>query len=277
MTRPRISMGFRGFFFVFYRLVPFLVLAFGGAGATPVDCAGDKLDLLVLGDSQSGADWSTSYFGDFLQRCLAANPRLRFAVYGRGGTSPSDWISRSSLDRVSTVYRDHDHPKFNLGGTDAPVCRKRLPALIGIHHPTRVVLQFGDNLITQSEGEIKAEFRKAISIVKGAGIQPGQCFVVTPTFEMSVKSHRNVRAKSLESSQRVTEAVREAIGSDCALVDGMELMRESPYFQASLLKREGVPGTTGCFGAAENDNIHVCGGAARDYAERVCARLGGEL
>jgi len=51
-------------------------------------------------------------------------------------------------------------------------------------------------------------------------------------------------------------------------------MQTSPYLLGNkLLKRVQIPSLPGCSGAASNDNIHVCGEAARDLAYRVCKQL----
>ena len=58
------------------------------------------------------------------------------------------------------------------------------------------------------------------------------------------------------------------------MINGVDLMRSSDLLlQTQLLKRVQSDAMSGCLGAAGNDNIHVCGEAARDLAERVCGLL----
>ena len=38
-------------------------------------------DVVVVGDSQTGAFWAKSYFGNFLANCIEGE----FKIYGRGG------------------------------------------------------------------------------------------------------------------------------------------------------------------------------------------------
>jgi hypothetical protein len=237
-------------------------------------CDGKAVDLLILGDSQTGADWATAYFGNFLQKCLKTHPTgLSFASYARGGTSPDHWTTSPGLDKINTIFRDNDRNHLNLGGSDLPVCKKRLKSLLEIHRPKKVLLFFGDNLITNSPDEIKLEYRKMIKVVKDYGISKADCLLLTPTYEMAVADHRNVKAKTFENTSKVIKAVTEESQNDCTVLSGLEIMKESASLSDLKLKRVAVEGTAGCFGAAANDNIHICGEAARDFANRVCTKI----
>jgi hypothetical protein len=239
-------------------------------------CTGPRADLLILGDSQTGASWAYSYFGNFVQKCLARKG-VSFVSYARGGTQPLHWMNsgtgHASLDRIDTVYRSPTDPHLNLGGTSAPMCKKRLDRLIEIHQPTRALLFFGDNLLTASTDEIRRQFRGLIDILQARGINGENCILLTPTYEMAVASKRNVPSKNFENTLKVIRAIQSEAGTACKVLNGLELMKESPLLKGEVLAREPVEGTSGCFGAAANDNIHYCGRAARELADKTCEAL----
>jgi hypothetical protein len=113
-----------------------------------------------------------------------------------------------------------------------------------------------------------------MNVTMEKGIASQNCFFLTPTYEMQVATKRNVSKKYLANTQRINAAIKKAIADRCQVLDGLEIMKESPYFDGKeLLKRIQVEGKTGCAGAATNDNIHICGMAAKDLAERVCDRI----
>lgn len=237
------------------------------------ECSGNPADLLILGDSQNGATWATAYFGNFFQGCLSKTP-VRFVSYARGGTQPVHWIDSGALDRIDTVFRSSEDAGKNLGASKLPACKKRLKTLIEIHQPKKVLLFFGDNLLTARTETVRTQYRQMIGILKDAGIEGENCILVTPTYEMTVATKRNVPAKNLENTRKVTEAIRAETEGKCRIIDGLEVMRKSPLFEDDRLRRVGVPGTSGCFGAASNDNTHYCGAAAKDFAEKVCEEVG---
>ncbi len=239
------------------------------------ECPDRPVDVLVLGDSQTGASWATSYFGNFLQSCLKTHPLSpSFAIYGRGGTQPVDWLNRKSLDSVNLVLRDSENPHKILRASEAPVCMKRLAPLLSGHRPRKLILFFGDNLLTAEPMEIRRQYRLLLEQIRTAGISASDCILVTPTYEMEVSTKRNVPAKNLANTKRVLSAIRAEAGEGCRVFDGLELMRNSPLFLSNeTLKRVHVPGTNGCLQAASNDNIHVCGEAARELAHKVCGQI----
>ena len=65
-------------------------------------------------------------------------------------------------------------------------------------------------------------------------------------------------------------AIRQAIGDQCQVIDGLDLMRNSLLLVDSRLKRVQPEGQADCFGKSENDNIHYCGEAAKEMANKVC-------
>ncbi len=242
------------------------------------ECPDRPVDVLVLGDSQTGGSWATSYFGNFVQLCLKSHPLApSFAIYGRGGTQPVDWVNRKSLDSVDVVYRDRDHHQKVLPGPQKPACLKRLHPLLQGHKPKKLVLFFGDNLLSAETNEIRRQYRLFLQEIKDSGIAPADCLLVTPTFEMEVSTKRNVPSKNITNTRKVLAAIRAEVISDmsaeCRILDGLELMKSSPLLKHETLRRVAVEGTNGCFQAAANDNIHICGEAAREFANRVCAEI----
>lgn len=244
-----------------FLLIPFLVKG---------NCHG-PVDLLVVGDSQTGASWSRSYFGNFLQQCLKGD----FMIYGRGGTVPSNWLNNGGMDKIETIQRDPDHGHLSIGNLDqVPDCKKRIEPMIRIHNPKKVLFQFGGNYIASSDEVIALQTEELMKTVVRSGLSFEQCFYLTPTFEMEVSTQRNVPLRDLKNVKRITKVISEALKGRCQLIDGVEIMKSSEFFDGKeLLKRIKVDGLSGCFGPAVNDNVHVCGEAARDWAERVCTIL----
>lgn len=232
-----------------------------------------RVDLLILGDSQTGGFWATSYFGDFLQRCLARKEGLQFVAYARGGTQMIQWTTSSALDSIPTVYRDAETPRKILGKAEVPVAWKRASSLLKHHSPQAVLLQFGDNLLSLPPSEIEAQTAGILNELERAGLDRDHCFFATPTFEMAVSTRRNVPAKNLQNTLKVRQAIERAAKDRCTLLDGTSLLAHSPWLEHGLLKRVSIPGTVGCAGSAVNDNTHVCGEAARAWAEAVCRAL----
>ncbi len=237
-------------------------------------CSGEKTELLILGDSQTGSYWASSYFGNFIQKCLT-NQGSSFVSYARGGTQPAHWMTDSGLDRIETVFRSPAEPHLNLGVDSVPTCKKRLDQLIGIHEPSRVLLFFGDNLLSANTDEIRKQFREMIGILDSKGIRGENCILLTPTYEMAVASKRNVPSKNLENTLKVLRAVQTEVAARCRIINGLEIMKDSPLLKGDILAREAVEGTSGCFGPAANDNIHYCGKAAQELAEKVCETVTG--
>jgi hypothetical protein len=250
------------------------LLATLAAPASPGLRASDsEMDLLILGDSQTGGSWATSYFGDFLQKCLSGKPALRFAAYARGGTQMIQWTTSAASDSVPTVYRDRETPRKILGRAEVPVTLKRARSLLKLHHPKAVLLQFGDNLLSLTEPAIEAQTRELLDEVEAAGLDADTCFFATPTHEMAVRTRRNVPAKNLENTLKVKRAIERASKGRCTLLDGIALLANSPLLENGTLKRVAIAETLGCSGSAVNDNTHACGEAAKAWAEAVCQAL----
>lgn len=231
----------------------------------------ENVDLLVVGDSQVGATWSRSYLGNFLQECLQSN----FVMYGRGGTIPGNWMGQGGMDHVETVERSLSQPHLNIGsGEQVPLCKKRIGPMLKSHTPAKVLFEFGGNYIGREDSLVKSQINKLMITVQENGITPDQCYFLTPSYEMEVATQRNIPKRNLESVSKMRDLIVKTINGRCQILDGLEIMKASPYFDGKeLLKRISVPGKTGCGGAAKNDNVHICGEAARDFAERVCRKI----
>jgi hypothetical protein len=247
--------------FAFFLILPYSIV---WAKCEPVD-------LLIVGDSQSGATWSKSYFGNFLPTCLEGT----FALYARGGTVPGNWLGKGAMDQIETMERTPDNFQHNIGsGTTVPECKKRIGPMLDAHSPQKILFQFGGNMIGFTDAEITKQIDLLMNEISVRGITSSQCYFVTPTFEMAVADHRNVPTRSLAAVVRVTNLIQTAINERCQLISGIEIMKNSPYFDGKeLLKRVLIPGLAGCGGAAANDNVHICGEAAKDWAQRVCETL----
>lgn len=236
-------------------------------------CEVDPVDFLMIGDSQTGATWATGYFGNYLQKCLKEKAGLAsFAIYARGGTQPIHWLTSAGLDKIETIQRDETHNHLNLG-TTVPLCKKRIVPMLEAHNPTKFMAFFGDNLLSLTPAEIQKQFKDLVNIVKAKNISYENCYFLTPTYEMEVRDRRNVPGKNLANTQKVIENIKAVVADHCQIIDGLELMKSSRYFKDNLLKRIQRSDGAGCIGASSNDNIHLCGEAAFDFANRVCEAL----
>lgn len=229
------------------------------------------VDILVVGDSQTGATWSKSYFGNFLSSCLEGN----FVVYGRGGTVPANWLGTGGMDQIETMQRTPTNRHLNLGANDSvPLCKRRIGPMLDEHQPKKILFQFGGNMISQTDEEIKKQIDRLMITVTEKGIRREDCYFLTPTYEMAVATNRNVPRRNLQAVLRINDLISQAINDRCQILNGVELMKDSAYFDGKeLLKRVMIEGLPGCGGAAVNDNVHVCGEAARDMAKKVCDYL----
>ncbi len=226
------------------------------------------VDLLIVGDSQFGATWSKSYTGNFLQQCLKGN----FVLYARGGTVPGNWLGKGGMDQIETIQRDPLKEHLNIGAGDkVPECKKRIGPMIEAHSPRQVMFEFGGNYIAQSDEFIRKDINLLMETVTAKGISPENCFFLHQTFEMEVATKRNVPLKNLDNIKRIRNVIQTSLQNRCQFLDGMDLMKDSPLFDGKeLLRRIPIAGRGGCSGAASNDNAHVCGEAAQDFAQRVC-------
>ena len=185
-------------------------------------------------------------------------------MYGRGGTSPSHWLSQSNMDHIETILRRNDNHHQNIGPGE-----RRIAHLLDLHTPKKVVFQFGGNMIGLSDAEISRQIDALVNVVKER-----ECFFITPTYEMTVVDHRNVPTRNLAAVLRINRLITAAVNGRCQIINGVEIMKDSPYFDGKeLLSRVQIPGLVGCAGAAGNDNVHVCGEAAKDWALRICDLL----
>lgn len=252
--------------FLFMKLILGFIFLFFTIGAW-AQCP-RSIDLLVVGDSQSGATWSKSYFGNFLASCLEGD----FVVYGRGGTVPGNWLGTGGMDQIETIQRDSLENHLNIGSKDnVPLCKKRISPMLEAHAPKKVLFQFGGNMISLADEVIEIQMDRLMKTVSESHINSENCFFLTPTFEMSVATNRNIPQRNLQAVMRVHDLILKAINGRCQVINGVELMKNSSYFDGrELLRRVLINGLSGCGGAAANDNVHVCGEAAKDMAQRVC-------
>lgn len=231
------------------------------------ECTG-PVDLMVVGDSQFGATWSKSYTGNFLQHCLKG----QFVVYARGGTIASNWLGKGGMDQIETIQRDSQNEHLNIGSQGSvPLCKKRISPMIDAHLPKKVLFEFGGNYIAQTDEFIANDIKLLMETVKSKGISEKNCFFLHQTYEMEVATKRNVPLKNIQNIKRILSVISKELEGRCQLINGLELMNESAFFDGKeLLKRIPIEGRSGCMGAAMNDNAHICGEAARDFAERIC-------
>ena len=234
------------------------------------ECQG-PISLLVLGDSQTGATWSKSYFGNFLQECLSED----FVILGKGGSIPGSWIGKGGLDQIEIIQRTPESDHKNIGsGEKVPLCKKRLDPMLKSYLPKRVLFFFGDNYIASSDEMIAQDINQFATTLEQNFISKENCFFHTPTYEMEIKTKRNVSRKNLANTMRINQIIKNNLENKCQVIDGLELMKDSPYFDGKeLLKRVQIEDRIGCAGAAMNDNIHLCGAAAEDMAKRTCQMM----
>ena len=231
-------------------------------------CENKIYDVVVIGDSQTGAFWAKSYFGNFLAKCLKGD----FKVYGRGGTQPIHWISSSRMDKIPTIQRDRVNHHQNIGNKNkVPYCKKRIKNILETHNAKKVLFFFGDNLLLRGKKSIANQFLKLSNIARNAGFRRENCFILTPTFEMEVRSKRNSKHKNLKNTLKVIDAARKGGSENCQVISGVDLMKDSPFLKKDkTLKRIKYQNLPSCLGRASNDNTHYCGYAAKEFAEKVC-------
>jgi hypothetical protein len=230
-------------------------------------------ELVVIGDSQIGATWSKSYVGNYLQKCLKNNYANNFIILGRGATTLGSWLGSGNLDHIETIQRDLNNNHLNLGSRDqVPLHKKRLDHILNFYKPQKIVLNFGGNSISQSEQQIKNDIYKAIKILNINEIPGHQCYFVTPSFEMEVATRRNLPSRDLDAVTKITEIISRHLANRCQLVSGLDLMQKSNLLNPVnfTLKRIPIEGDIGCLGAAANDNVHICGLAAKELADKIC-------
>ena len=236
-------------------------------------CREKKVEILAIGDSQTGTVGSKSYFGNYIQQCLKAQGK-RFVTYGRGSTRPEHWLYSDTLDQVTTIKRDFQHEEVNLGwGAMVPECKRRLEPMLRAHRPKKVLAFFGDNFLLHPASEIAKQSQELVQVIRSHGISFENCFFLTATYEMQVPATPRFSHKTLKNTMDVDFAIRQAVGDQCQVIDGLEVMKDSPLLVDSKLKRVQSDGHTDCFGKSENDNIHYCGDAAKELADQVCERL----
>jgi len=251
-------------------LVVSLILSFVTQSAYAWRCREKKVDLLVIGDSQTGTPGKKSYFGNFFQRCLKSKD-IRFATYGRGSTRPEHWLYSDDKDQVTTIKRDQFDEEINLGwGVMVPECKRRLDPMITAHRPKKVMAFFGDNFILHSKEEITKQSQDLVNLIRSRGIEYQNCYYLTATNEMDVPSNPRNPDKNYQNTLDIVIAIRAAVGDRCQVIDGLNLMKDSPLLKDLKFKRVQSAGETDCFGNSENDNVHYCGDAARELANNVC-------
>ena len=234
----------------------------------------EKVKILAIGDSQTGTPGKKSYFGNFLQRCLNENNE-KFVTYGRGGTRPIHWIDNADMDIVTTIQRDSKNEEKNIGwGLMVPEYKRRLEPMMKKHNPKKILVFFGDNLLLHPENYVASQSNKMVDIIRAHGISGQNCFFLTPTYEMEVNEKRNMPGKNFENTKVVIDYIKSAVKDKCQVIDGLELMKDSPLLlQSKLFKRVQSNGDADCFGESANDNIHYCGDVAQELATKVCSML----
>ncbi len=234
------------------------------------ECQG-PVDLLVLGDSQTGATWSKSYFGNFLQECLEEN----FIILGKGGSIPGSWVGKGGLDQIEIIQRTPESEHQNIGNGDkVPLCKKRIDPMLKNYLPKRVLFFFGDNYIASTDEMISKDLSQFSKVITDNFITKENCFFLTPTFEMEIKTKRNVTRKNLANTIRINQLIEKGLKETCQIINGVELMKDSEFYDGKeLLKRVQIEDKIGCSGGALNDNIHICGRAAEDLARKTCQIL----
>jgi len=251
-------------------LITLLLFCFSTALYAENDCQ-MRPDILIIGDSQVGATWAKSYVGNFLTTCLKGD----FVIYGRGATIPANWMGKGGMDHIETIQRDRLNEHLNIGSKlMVPDCKKRLEPMLQTHQPKKLVLSFGGNYGNNADQLILKDMQDLKQILLVSKVTRENCFFVTPTYEMEVKDRRNVPGRNLQNTQHVTNLIKQALDKNCQVISGLDIMKNSPYFDGNqLLIRQAVEGRTGCMGAAVNDNVHICGAAAQDYAQKLCDTL----
>ena len=137
-----------------------------------------------------------------------------------------------------------------------------------------ILFFFGDNYIASPDDEIARETEALMKLITEKNISSSDCYFLTPTYEMQIQTKRNVPRKNLANTQRIATVIKKTLKDRCQLLDGLELMKDSAFYDGNeLLKRILIEGKPGCSGAASNDNIHICGEAAKDLAQKVCRIL----
>jgi hypothetical protein len=236
-------------------------------------CRENKVDLLLIGDSQTGTVGSQSYFGNHVRHCLN-HKKVNFVSYARGSTRPEHWLYSDDLDQVTTIRRDPQNEEVNVGwGAMVPECKRRLEPMLKAHQPKKVLAFFGDNFLLHPAENIAKQSQDLVKVIRAHGISFEDCYFLTATYEMQVPATPRFPHKTLKNTLDVDLAIRQAIGDQCQVIDGLELMSDSPLLVDSKLMRVQSNGQRDCFGKAENDNIHYCGDAAQELAEKVCERL----
>jgi hypothetical protein len=181
------------------------------------------------------------------------------------------------MDHIETIQRDSLNSHINLGSADkVPGCKKRLEQMLPPHQAKRIAFSFGGNYIgkTINVEQVKKETTDLVKLIQQHGYKQESCFYIGPSFEMEVRDRRNIAHRDLAAVEKINAILRPILDGNCQFISGIDLMRSSPYFDGKeLLRRVQVAGANGCAGAAENDNVHICGEAARDYALRLCEVL----
>jgi hypothetical protein len=91
---------------------------------------------------------------------------------------------------------------------------------------------------------------------------------------MEVAEKRNMPGKNYETTKTVIEYIKKSVANRCQVIDGLELMKDSPLLlENKLFKRQQSNGELDCFGDSANDNIHYCGDVAEELAEKVCGKF----
>ena len=174
-------------------------------------CENKVHDVVDIGDSQTGAFWAKSYFGNFLANCLEGE----FKVYGRGGTQPVHWISSSRMDKIPTIQRDRYHFHKNIGkNKKVPLCKKRVKQILETHQPKKILFFFGDNSPSRSK-KYRRQFSRLAQIAKDFGLSKERCFILTPTYEMEVKNKRNSKHKNLRNTLKVIKSAIRGASDRC--------------------------------------------------------------
>jgi hypothetical protein len=80
--------------------------------------------------------------------------------------------------------------------------------------------------------------------------------------------------RDLKNVKRITKVISENLQGRCQLIDSVELMKDSEFFDGKeFLKRVKIEGLLDAVGPAVNDNFHVCAACYSGLGGKICALM----